>query len=191
MHRRGSSWYLDRTAVATTIDLTHALDRASIVGAGIPEGATLLFPGVVPVSFDTPYLQLDSASVTFSTGRHVEVAVGVSDAGRAAVTAALSKALAACVHSGGSGVCPLPSDRYVPGSLKGRLEGGLAGRVSLTVDPDAAGVIDVSGVIPFRGSYEQLQFDNLATARSGTLELPLDSVAYAVAPIVLQWTANS
>lgn len=187
--KRGSSWDLTRTAIPTSIDLTHALDRARIAGAAIPDGDTLLFPGAVPIRFDTPFLELGAGAVTFATNTHVAVTVKVSAAGRSAVANALSTALQGCVSSGGKGYCPLPSNRYVPGSLRGRLLTDVAGQMSLTVDPAAAGLIDVAGTVPFRGRYSQLDFDNIASTRYGTVQLPLTATLYAVRPVIIQWAA--
>lgn len=186
----GSSWDLVRTAIPTQIELTHALERATIVGAGIPDGDTLLFPGAVPITFDTPYLQLGAGAVTFATGSQVNATVEVSAAGRSAVAKALSTALSSCISSGGKGYCPLPSDRYVPGSLQGRLLADAAERMSLAVDPASAGVIDVSGTVLFRGKYRELDFDNVPSTRYGTVALPLSATVYAVRPVVVQWAAQ-
>jgi hypothetical protein len=188
--RHGSTWDLAHTAIPTQIELTHALGRATIVGAGIPAGRTLLFPGAVPITFDTPYLQLGAGAVTFGTGRHVDVTVQVSAAGRSAVAKALNTALDKCVSSGGKGYCPLPSDRYVPGSLQGRLLDDVAERMSLAVDPASAGVIDVAGTVSFRGRYSKLDFDNVPSTRYGTIALPLSATVYAVAPVGVQWAAS-
>ena len=187
---RGSSWDLVRTAIPTQIELTHALERATIAGAGIPDGDTLLFPGAVPITFDTPYLQLGAGAVTFATGRNVSVTVEVTADGRSAVAKALNTALSKCVASGGKGYCPLPSDRYVPGSLQGRLLDDVAERMSLAVDPASAGVIDVAGTVSFRGRYSKLDFDNVPSTRYGTIALPLSATVYAVAPVAVQWAAG-
>lgn len=196
VRRAGDSWRLTATAVPATIDLDHALDRATIVGSGIPDGRTLLFPGAVPISLDTPYLRVTGGVATFGTamsgtGDRVEVTVAVSPAGRDAVAKALQASLDACLKAGGAGRCPLPSDRFVPGSLRGTLIGKAADDVSLTVAADPAGVIDVSGTIGFRGSFRLLDFDNVASRHTGTIQLPLSAVAYAVPPVRLRWTAAS
>lgn len=185
----GSSWDLVRTAIRTQIELTHALERATIVGAGIPDGDTLLFPGALPITFDTPYLELGAGVVTFATRSQVNATVEVSPAGRSAVAGAVSKALRSCVSAGAKGYCPLPSDRYVPGSLEGRLLADVAERITLAVDPAAAGVIDVAGTVPFRGRFGKLDFDNVPSTRYGTISLPLTATVYAVQPVTVRWAA--
>jgi hypothetical protein len=192
VHHRGSTWQLAETAVPTAIRITQAADRATILGAGIPDGTTLLFPGAVPVRFDTPNLQVaaGTGAVAFTTGSEVDLRVQVSDAGRRAVAAALAAALRACFTPGVTADvrCPLPAGGYVPGSLSGHLTGNVAERMTLDVGSTGAGVIDVSGTVAFAGTFRRLDFDNIASTQHGTVQLPLDSTTYAK-PIKLQWTA--
>jgi len=193
VHKRGHAWRLDRTAVATDLHLAQALDRATVVGAAVPDGTVLAFPGAVPIRFDTPYLQLaaQTAGVSFARPNAGQGRVEVSDAGRAAVGAALDKALRGCLAAGKAAapMCPLPSSRFVPGSLAGHITGRVADTMNLAVDDTAAGAIDVTGSVPFTGSYRELTFDNVAVHKQGTLQLPLASAAYPVSPIVIRWQA--
>ena len=53
-----SGWRLAQTAVVTTVHLNQAVDRSTFAGAAVPEGRTLLFPGALPIRFDTKYLTL-------------------------------------------------------------------------------------------------------------------------------------
>jgi hypothetical protein len=193
VHKRGHAWRLDRTAVATDLHLAQAVDRATVVGAAVPDGTVLAFPGAVPIRFDTPYLQLaaQTASVSFARPNAAQGRVEVSDAGRRALGAALEKALRGCLAAGKAAdpVCPLPSSRFVPGSLAGRITGSVAESMNLAVDDTAAGTIDISGSVPFTGSYRELTFDNIAVHKQGLLQLPLASAAYPVSPIVIRWKA--
>ncbi|WAX59254.1 hypothetical protein M6B22_10935 [Jatrophihabitans cynanchi] len=195
VHRRGHAWRLDRTAVATDLHLAQAADRATVLGAAVPDGTVLAFPGAVPIRFDTPYLQLvpQSASVSFARPNAGQGRVEVSEAGRKAVGAALEKALRGCLAAGKAAdpVCPLPSDRFVPGSLSGRITGSAAGSMNLDVEDAAAGAIEITGSVPFTGSYRELTFDNLDVHKQGTLQLPLASAAYPVSPIVIRWKAGT
>jgi hypothetical protein len=190
--RRGDSWQLARTAVATELHLSGALPRARIVGAGIPAGSTLLFPGAVPVSFDSPYLQADPASahVGFDAGSRTEVAVRVSPEGRAAVIKAIERMLRECLAGAAAGKadprCPLPSPRYVPGSISGTVDGSVADTVQ--VDVQGAGLLVVSGTARVSGSYQELDFNNIAHDKKGSVELNLSATGYAVKELRLQWT---
>lgn len=195
VRKQGHGWRLTRTAVVTRLALTGAQRRASVLGAPVPDGTVLLFPGALPIRFDTPYLQLDAGtdSVRLSDGDVTPADVQVSPAGRAAVTAAVRTALSRCL--GGGRVdprCPLPSDRYVPGSLRGRIAPSAVATLSLSVAGDPDGVIGISGhAVPVTGRYEVLDFENLPVARTGTLQLAVSARAYAVAPLRIGWSRPS
>lgn len=189
---RGHAWRLTRTAALTQLHLAEAVDRASILGAGVPDGAVLLFPGAVPIGFDTPYLQLDAASsiVTLSGSRATDPSVQLSAPGRTAMLAAVATALRACLGAAGTPDprCPVPSDRYVPGSLRGSFSGADLARLSLGVTADPAGVVRIGGApLPVTGTYQVLDFNNQPLPGSGTVALPLSATSYAVAPITVNW----
>lgn len=193
VHKAGRAWRLDRTAVATDLHLDQAAHRATVIGAAVPDGTVLAFPGAVPISFDTPYLQLaaQTASVSFARPNAGQARVEVTDAGRKAVAAALEKALRACLAAGRSADprCPLPSSRFVPGSLDGRITGSVPESMNLGVDESGSGAIDITGSVPFTGSYRELTFDNVAVRKQGTVQLPLTSAAFPVSPVVIRWRA--
>lgn len=188
VHRADGDWRLDRVAIPTSLELDRALDRATIVGAGIPDGDTLVFPGAVPVTFDSPYLQLNAAedSVGFDSRPGTRVYVEVSRAGRTAVTKAVETALRECLAGRGGAGCPLPNERYVPGSIRGRTAGPLD--LTIAVADDDTGILDVrgSGKVD-ASSYRRLSFNNRTVRGSGRVELQLHARAYAVAPLRLAW----
>ena len=186
---RDGRWQLARTVVAVALRLTQAVDRASILGTPLPDGTTLLFPGAVPVRFDSPYLALapDSAAVSFGSPGQDDLQVQVSPAGRTAVLGAMAGALRRCVQAGADPRCPLPSDRFVPGSLRGSIGGDLADRLTLTVPPGSAAAIKVGGEVRFSGRWQALTFENVAVARSGEVELPVAASVPAVAPLRVVW----
>ena len=77
-------------------------------------------------------------------------------AARARVAAAVRKRLTACVSGPPPSLaCPLPSNRYVPGSLHGQLVGTVAHDLKFTVSSDAAGSIEATGSVAFRGRYRR------------------------------------
>lgn len=194
VYRRDSVWRLSRTAAGTELRLTQAVERATVAGGPIPDGTVLLFPGAVPIGFDTPYLELDpaSAQVGFATNPETDVLVRVSAAGTAAARAVIGTALRACVSAGSAADprCPLPSGRCVPGSLRGRLTGS-TNTLDVRLEAAPAGVIGISGTVAFRGSYRVLDFDNIASSRSGTAQLQVDATVYAIAPLTLRWSSPS
>jgi hypothetical protein len=190
LHRAGGDWRLDRVAVPASLELDRAHDRAGIVGTALPEGDTLLFPGAVPITFDSPYLQLDpaTAGVGFGTDASVRVSVELSRAGRSAVTRALLAALRSCLSAGGDdSACPLPTDRYVPGSVRGPVDPAQLRDLTMSLDGDA-GQLDITGSVPVEATaFQRLSFTNEAVNGKGHLVLDVHARAFAVAPIRISW----
>jgi hypothetical protein len=193
VHRSGASWRLDRTAVPVRLELTQAADRVRLAGLRVPTAPTLLFPGALPVRFDTPYLQLAAGSrqLGFTTADDDELQVEASAAGRTAVTAAVTSALQKCLGAHPDVRCPLPSPRAVPGSLAGRVDGTGPLQLKVTVADAAAGLLEVDGTVPVTGHYRELDFDNLAKARSGTVRVEVSASAYATQPLRLTWRTGA
>jgi hypothetical protein len=194
VHQRSGSWRLAQTAIPTQLELGGAVQRATVVGAGIPAGTTLIFPGAVPIHFDTPYLQLDAAvgSVSQATGPTTQVRAEVSKAGKSAVVAAVVLALRACLDgTSHDDRCPLPSERYVPGSIRGALAGALENDLRIDVGTGPTGKLDITADVQVSGTYRRLTFRNRTVTHSGQLRLPIHAQAYAVAPLRLTWERAS
>ncbi|MDP9094085.1 MAG: hypothetical protein M3N95_14435 [Actinomycetota bacterium] len=191
--RRGRSWRLAASAVAVQLHLLQASDRASIIGGPVPADPVLMFPGAIPIRFDSAYLQLSRAtsSVPLTGPALTDVAVDITPQGRQAALTALAAALRPCLVGAPSADprCPMPSQRAVPDSLHGTLVGGLGAGTSVTVGADASGVLDISATPRVRGSYQLLDFNNIAVTQSGTVSVPVRASAYAVAPLRVQWLA--
>jgi hypothetical protein len=190
LHRGSSGWRLDRVAVPTELDLSTARERQSIVGAGIPSGRTLMFPGAVPVRLDTPYLQLDPDQdyVGLDPLGQTSIDIEVSPAGRSAALAAVRTNLRRCLAGPADPTCPLPDERYVPGSVRGTLSGDLHD-VSVELASDPVGTLRVFGRATVSGAYERLDFRNRRIAGRGRVELAVNAVGYAVSPLTLRWTS--
>lgn len=188
LHRSGGGWLLDAAAVPTRVVFDAARQRASIGGARVPDGRALLFPGAVPVRFDSPYLTatIGNGSVTFGAPATTGVQVSLTAAGRAAMRSRLTVALDHCLTRGGA-TCPQPDGRYLPGSLRGRTDGPLHGvRIALTGSP--LGVISVGATAGVDVRFRRLDFtDGLRTGR-GSVDLSLQAEAVARAPLQLRWT---
>jgi hypothetical protein len=189
--QRGGSWRLATTAVRTRLRLLQAAGRATVVGARVPTQSVLLFPGAVPIRFDTPYLELSPAtsSVRLSGEAVTALDVDVATAGKVAMNSAVAVALKSCV-AGSHGVdlrCPLPDARAVPGTMRATLTGRIDQRTKLSVAADPQGVIAVSGTVQARGSYTALDFNNQRIPKRGALTLPMRATAPAVAPLVVRW----
>lgn len=189
LHLADHGWRLDRVAVATELDPGTARQRESIVGAGIPLGRTLMFPGALPVRLDTRYLQLDpdQDSVGLAPVAQTTIDVEISPAGRRAATAVVRADLHRCLAGPADPTCPLPSERFVPGSVRGTLSGDLHA-ISVELASDPVGTLRVRGRATVTGSYERLDFRNRRIAGRGRVELAVDAVGYAVSPLRLRWT---
>jgi hypothetical protein len=189
VHRTGHDWMLARTTVNVGVRLHQAVDRASILGTRVPRGGISIFPGALPVGFDTPNLRLDPAAstVTLSSGGTLAPSVELTGTGRSAVLAAVRSALRSCLARDPDPRCPVPSDRYVPGSIRGKLA-GLA-HVSLSVEHDPFGVVHVSasGRVG-HATYRTLDFDNQPMPHTGTVTLPITARVAVHPPLTVIWT---
>ena len=195
LRRSGDTWRLVRTAVATRLDLPAAALRATITRAGIPQGTVLMFPGAVPIRYDSPYLEPAPATavVSFASKPHTRVIVRVSAAGWRTVVHALVGTLTKCLSAGPreAAGCPAPAPRYVPGTLRGRLVGNIRDQMIILLARDNAdGRLDVSGRIRVRGHYRWLTFTNQPRTRSGRFELDVQAFCYAVRPLRLALQAT-
>ncbi|MFN2518979.1 MAG: hypothetical protein ABR604_08060 [Jatrophihabitantaceae bacterium] len=190
--RRSGSWRLSTTAASTRLRLLQARDRATIVGTRIPDGPLLVFPGAVPITFDTPYLRLSAATrgIELSAPAETQLTVQVTAMGRTVFDAAVLRALNGCL-SGGAGAdprCPLPVNRAVPGSVRGSVSAAQVSRSAvLGLAASAAGVVTVSGKVTLRATYLALDFSNLPVKKSGTATLALTASAFATDPITIEW----
>jgi hypothetical protein len=191
--RHGGSWRLAATAVSTELELTQAIDRARILGTAVPTGPVLLFPGAVPIQFDTAYLRLTPAtsSVQLDGPSTTPLVVDVTVLGKTAVDSALLAAFKPCLVVSTDLTCPLPTSRAVPGTLRGTLVGTLSKTTTTLVTAGAAGVIDVTARANVDGSYQALDFNDLPVAKHGTVVVPLHATAYAQAPLQLHWRDDS
>jgi hypothetical protein len=193
VHRSPSGdWRLDAVAVRVELLPGTARQRESMLGGRLPTGSVLLFPGALPIRLDTPYLRLDGGrdNVTFGSLSSAAVGVQVSDAGRTAMLRAVRDALRRCVTGPADPACPLPSERYVPGSVSGRLAGPLRATEVVLEAGDPVGTLRFTGSARVAGRWQRLTFANRRLTGSGTVDLDLRAVAYAVAPLRVRWLAG-
>jgi hypothetical protein len=189
VHQSGGEWRLDQAAIPTQLLAANAGQRETIVGAAIPEGTTLVFPGALPVRTDTPYLELNPTQdqVAFGANPTTSIVLQVSAAGRTALLAVVRSKLAACLTGKVEYTCPLPDERYVPGSIRGKIKGAL--RVN-GIDLDAtdpAGKLNFDAAVTITGTYRRLDFHNRQVAGHGDVVLTIDATSYAVPPLTIMW----
>lgn len=189
VHRAGGQWRLDRVALPTTLDAATAGQRESVVGAAVPAGPTLLFPGALPVRLDTPYLELVPAqdSVSFDAAPTTPIAVEPTPLARAAFSRAVQAEVEACVSGGPDPSCPLPDERSVPGSAHGFVTGTVPPASVRLAAGDPVGTLQFVGTVAFTGSYRRLNFYNRPVLHRGPATLAVQAEAYAVAPLRVRW----
>jgi hypothetical protein len=191
LHDSGGRWRLDRVAVGVQLHAGEARQRQSILGAPVPHGPVLLFPGALPISVDTPYLKLDPFSdfIAFDSLSFVDVRLQVTDAARSAFARAVAAQVRDCVAVKASDACPLPDERYVPGSVHGTVQGGVRATNTLLDVHSAVGRLQFSGRMTVNGSYRRLNFHNVQVAGRGPVYLDVHATAFAVPPLRLRWTS--
>lgn len=188
LHRHDGVWRLDRVAVATTLRVAPATDRATLFGAPVPTASVLLFPGALPIEFDTSALQLAPGhdAITLGADQTTQVPVQLSDAGHRAVQGEVLAALRRCLDGQGSDNCPVPGARYVPGTLRGTITGHPA--LTTKLRSARAGVVDVEGTVAVDARYRRLTFENMAAPGHGSVDVEVHAALYAVRPAVVVWS---
>lgn len=172
--RRGSRWRLHQSAVPTEVTTGDGVERATIAGAQVPSGQYALFPGALPVRYDTPNLeQIDSGRVVkFVKGDVVVIAAQVSAAGRKAIAPLVDQAWADCLagHGKQQSLCPTPHPTSaVPGSLQGKLTAQPSKTMSYKVQT-RDGEIVVEGSAAVDASYTDLDSNNMPKpTKTGTV----------------------
>jgi hypothetical protein len=152
-----------------------------------------LFPGVFPVRYDTPNLELGAMSrvVRFFDSGTFSVDAEVSAAGRRAIAPSVDAAIAACLagRSATQTLCPVPdATASVPGSLRGRPAGSVARSMVLQVE-SLDGEIDIGGSAPVVAKYQRLDANNIASTVT-TRTSPLSGYCYATTAEVVRWNAS-
>lgn len=190
--RTGREWWLAEVAVPVRIQLSGASNRSSLAGAEVPVGRHLMFPGPLPIRFDTEFLALQEESrvVRFAEATDLPEPVELTEAGREAVGAALDAALDACLAGTAETptLCPLPPDvRAVPGTLRGTVSEPASTVLSLRVQPGPDGLVHISGEVEVSGEYQQLDFNNQQVTESGPVTVNVIAACYVTAPETIVW----
>ena len=189
LHRSGRGWLLDAAAVPTRLTFDAARQRAMIGGVRIPTGRALVFPGALPVRFDSDYLSgtVGNGSVTFGAPATTAVQVSLTAAGRRATRARLLTALNRCLGRGGS-TCPQPDERYLPGSLRGSALGPLR-HVTISLTGSPTGVISVRASAAVRVRFRRLDFTDQLQSGRARVRLDLHADVVAREPLTIRWTS--
>jgi len=191
----GRTWRLAEVAVPVTMRVTNGASRATAAGAQIPDGRHLLFPGALPIAFDTENLGLGAETrvVRFAQEGDLEEAAELSPAGTEAVAATLDAALGACLDGTAEAptLCPLPADaRAVPGSLLGTMAEPASGVVLIEASAGNDGLVRIKGEVTVTGEYQQLDFNNQQVPVTGDLAVDLTAICFATSPETIIWRAG-
>ena len=190
--RADRSWRLVEVAAPITMRVTNGASRATLAGGEIPDGRHLLFPGAVPITFDTENLALDEDArvVRFALEDDAEESAELSEAGLAAVAEAVDAAFAACLAGTAEAptLCPLPTDaRAVPGSLTGTPVDAVAEDLLIETSAGNDGLVRISGDVTVTGEYQQLDFNNQRVAKTGDHVVEIRAACYASSPETIIW----
>ena len=190
VRQQDGDWRVDPAAITTQLRIGRAAGRSTLLGGPVPSRPVLLFPGALPIGFDTPYLQVapDQDQLTFGSAATTNVTVQLSASGRAAVQSGVRTALGACLAGHGPATCPLPGDRYVPGSLRGAVPANA--KLSITLNTNDAGVVDVAGDLALTATYRRLTFENRAVAGRGRVQLSVRAQLYVTRPGSVVWNGT-
>jgi len=199
MIRKNRHWWLAESAVLTRVGLAQARDRASFAGTAFPSAPVLLFPGAMPITFDTPNLELSGvdSTVLFSVADDSSIGVEASAAGIGAARAAVGTALQACLSGTSTDpFCPSPGNgsnviRAVPGTLRGTVAAGAADGLTVTVSKDAHGMFLVEGTVSVSGKYLALNYTNLAASMSDpAISVMISAQCYASSTSAVTWSSS-
>ena len=193
--RDGRTWRLTAVAVPVTMRVLNASGRATVAGADVPGGKQLVFPGALPLAFDTDNLALDEASrvVRFAQADTLNETAELSAAGESAVRAAFGAAVEACLTGAAPEptLCPLPSDpRAVPGTLRGTTVGPASAAVVVATQPGNDGLVRIEGELTITGEYRQLDFNNQQVTKTGKFSMNILAACFAPAPESIGWRAT-
>ncbi len=196
LHRKGKGWELDRTSSRVTVHVGAAAHRVTIGGGVIPSGPVRMFPGVVPVQFDTPALQIGGTAdlVSLSADSDVDVQVGLSGAGAKSLSAGIDAAAARCLGpSAASAVCPFApqQSRAVPGTLRGTISTPpSADPPRFQLDPNSPdGLVSVTGSFVVSATWTSLDFENQPKASKGRIDIDYSARQYVSQPGTVEWVS--
>lgn len=190
VRRVGHGWRLSRSALAVTFTSNGGSAFATFAGARVPDGDYLMFPGAVPITYDSPDLELDPqfAVLRFIDPGGIDVRAEVTDAGKWTIVRALRAALVRCLAGTfpDEPLCPVPDvESGVPGSLRGTVVKVDAATLDWTVN-STDGEIDITGSVSIKGTYQELDRNNIASARS-TDGTTLRAHCYPSSPGTIEW----
>ena len=192
--RHGSSWLLTKVGGAVTLSsLIDGSDRVTFLGRPLPSATVQLFPGAVPVTAASSAVTVTGHPAVRLTGSAgADFSVSVSPAAKASLRKALDIAFTRCLTGKDRNpYCPLPEvDRPVPGSLRGTAQTTSDG-AEITLADSNHGRIDIDETVSVTGRWSQWNFNNLAVAKTGNLQVTVHAEASTADLNTVYWQAPS
>jgi hypothetical protein len=191
--QRGHRWRLTRTAVPVHVRVGAGASRMSVGGTPVPNRTVLFFPGALPISVDTPNLELDRVVVHLNGASPKPLEPRVSSAGTNAVAKAVAAAVNECLRNRADTSCPTADDpiTVVPGSVRGTVDAaGVAEHLKIQLDPNPNGLLRITGTVKVNGSFQILDFDNQPVHKTGPVQLAVSASCYASDPSNIVWTST-
>jgi hypothetical protein len=152
----------------------------------------LIFPGIVPVTFDTAVLQTSTtAAVGLSSDLTVTVTPRLTEIGRRSLSASLDQAVRACL-SRPDATCAFAVDhrRTVPGTVHGQLRSApSAGSPTCTLSPaDPVGRVTCTGSFSLTAHWTALDFENQPAEQRGHAVIQFTALVYLSHPDEVIWS---
>lgn len=191
--RHGHGWRLAQSAIRVNLGPDGGSALASFAGAEVPDGDFLMFPGAVPVTYNTPNLRLQPSSsvLRFADTGALLLEATVTPAGERAIVLSLRAALSACLAGTASqqALCPVPNPYVdVPGSLRGTLTAVDTGALHLAV-MSADGKVTIAGTVGVHATYQELDKNNIATAKTAAATT-VAAYCFVTTPGTIGWEAS-
>jgi hypothetical protein len=193
LHLVDRRWLLDSPAASVRIDVGNGRNRATLAGTALPTDPAWLFPGGIPIVYDTPLLQQGTSSnrIQLSSTGTLRVIPELTEDGRNRLIEDLKTAMTGCLEQAAAApaTCPLApgSGRVVPGSLRGSLTELTFSTNPTLISGDADGLLQLDGSATVHGSWTTLDFNNLPVTTSGDATVPFSAHAFVSAPTAIAW----
>lgn len=194
LHEHGRRWLIDRATVPVRITLGVAAERATLAGFALPTATVELFPGALPVRFDDALLSAEPSARTLSLTSAdpvVNVEAKLNDQAMPALRTALSAAMNRCLQLATRAApdCPLTPTAQravvVPRSLRGTVSALTLSHAEVT---GPSGLVNVTGRISVRGTYQLLDFENLPITKQGVQSFDFTAALYGPSRAIVKWT---
>ena len=197
--RQRDIWRLKAVAVPVTTQFAGANHRITLLGGAVvlPKSPLLMFPGALPFGFDTPNLRFAKESLVIrfhepadvGTTAAVEPTQGAIDQ----IKSVIDEQFKACLNGTATHqvLCPLPTGkRGVPGTLRGESAQPPSSVAQVGVSDDPGGIFEITAAVTVKGSYQSLDFNNIASSAQVNDLVTLKARAIVSTPRDIVWVSS-